>query len=361
MAALNERFLQYLKYMDTTMKADNNAGHQWTYCNKTSKKKKGFQEARNAGVYKINCVDGPQWALKACGVAGNALSWYGSNGSIAWLNSNAKKNAQKYFDIIPTGGKTVLKLYESNSLCDGDILLGYQGMSHTNVYYGGGKSFDSGHAYATGGGQGAKHKKWIGNLSCKGYKVNYILRIKDRAHYRVQCGAFSTQQKFWEQVEKLNAAGYKTMKVEQDGVWKVQVGYFSGKTNAEDYAAKLNKKGFPAFVTEASSTKAVEVNASDKPSSIPTPTPTPSPAPIPVPTPVKTIYRVQVGVFISTTKKDECVNNIKEKTGFDCFYEDIQGQHFVFCGSFQNKEKAIERESILKSKNINCFIKEVKV
>ena len=121
----------------------------------------------------------------------------------------------------------------------------------------------------------------------------------------------------------------------------------------------MNQKGFPAFVTEASSTKAVEVNASDKPSSIPAPAP--SPTPIPVPTPVKLIYRVQVGVFISTAKKDQCINNIKEKTGFDCFYEDIQGQHFVFCGSFQNKEKAVERENILKSKNINCFIKEIAI
>ncbi len=248
---LNEQFIDMLKYMDTTIKEDNKAGHQWTYCNVTKKKAKNFEQARKQGKYKINCVDGPQWALLACGVASNALSWYGSNGSIAWLNSSAKKNAKKYFDIISTGGKTISQLYSSGLLCDGDILLGYQGFSHTNVYFGNGKSFDSGHAFATPKtGEGAKIKKFIGALQHKTKKVNYILRIKDRAHYRVQAGAFETKEKLDERIALLQSKGYKTQVFEEDGYFKVQVGFFAGKTNADNLAAELQKKGISAFVKE---------------------------------------------------------------------------------------------------------------
>ena len=50
----NERFLDALKYMNSTMKNDNSLGHQWRYCNVTSKKAKGFEEARTKGKYLIN-------------------------------------------------------------------------------------------------------------------------------------------------------------------------------------------------------------------------------------------------------------------------------------------------------------------
>ena len=43
----NERFMEALKYMNATMKADNAIGHQWKYCNVSSKKAKGgFEEKR---------------------------------------------------------------------------------------------------------------------------------------------------------------------------------------------------------------------------------------------------------------------------------------------------------------------------
>lgn len=247
---LNEKFLEYLKYMNTTMKADIADGHQWKYCNVTSKKAKGFEAARKAKKYLINCVDGVTWALKACGVPGSSLNWYGSDGKIAWLNSSAKANAKKYFEIISTGGKTVKKLHDTGQLCDGDILIGYQGMSHTNVYYGNDKSFDSGHAYATGSGEGAKFKKWIGALAHSSKKVNYILRIKDRTHYRVQCGAFTDIGVFNDTMAQLKAAGYGAVQIVEDGMYKIQAGYFSGETNAKKLANEIKGKGFSAIVKE---------------------------------------------------------------------------------------------------------------
>ena len=123
-------------------------------------------------------------------------------------------------------------------------------MNHTNVYLGGGKSFDSGSAYSGRSGEGVPFKKWIGNLAHKTAKVGIILRLKDRAHYRVQAGAYSDIKKYNEQVALLNKKGYKTVKLVEDGMYKVQIGYFSGKTNADKLVAELKSKGISAFVRE---------------------------------------------------------------------------------------------------------------
>ena len=246
----NERFLDALKYMNSTMKNDNSLGHQWRYCNVTSKKAKGFEEARTKGKYLINCVDGVQWALKIAGIPSSALCWYGTDGRIAWTKTGAKEAAQKYFSIISTQGKTVKQLYDSGQLCDGDILIGYQGMNHTNCYYGGSKSFDSGHAYCSGSGEEARFKKWIGSLAHKTKKVNWILRLKDRAHYRVQAGAFSDFDKYNEQAALMRKKGFAATMILEDGMYKVQAGYYSGKTNAEKMVAALAKKGISSFIKE---------------------------------------------------------------------------------------------------------------
>lgn len=247
---LNEQFLAKLKYMNNIMKMDNAVGDQWTYCNVSKKKARGFNEARKQGKFKINCVDGPQWALKMIGV--RCTSWYGGKAEIVWLNDHAKKDVEKYFDIINTGGKTPANLYNDMELCDGDILLGYTNMTHTNVYYGGKKSFDSGHAYAIGSGEGAKIRKFIGGLTYKNNKVHFILRFKDkyRAHYRVQCGAFKTLEEYNKRVKLVESKGFSTTQVVEDDMYKVQIGLFKGKTNAKRLAAKAKEKKLDVFVKE---------------------------------------------------------------------------------------------------------------
>lgn len=250
----NEKFISALREMNSIMKQDIKDGHQWKYCNVTSKKANSFASARKQGKYLLNCVDGVQWGCKIAGIPSSALSWYGSEGSIGWCSKNAEANARKYFDIIKVGNKTVKQLVDSGSLCEGDILT-YMTMSHTNVYLGDigkytDRSFDSGHAYCTGSGEGAKFKKWIGSLSCKSSRVSYILRIKDRVHYRVQAGAYNDINKANEQVALLKENGFNGSIKDEDGMYKVQVGYFSGKKNAEKLVAKLNKKKIPSFVKE---------------------------------------------------------------------------------------------------------------
>lgn len=244
---IHQKYMYALSYMNITMKEDIAAGHQWKYCNVKKKKAKDFQSARQQGKYLVNCVDGVQWACKIAGIPNSALSWYGSHG-IVWCSKNAQKQARKYFDIIKVG-KSVKDCYNQGLFCEGDILL-YQNMAHTNAYYQNGKSFDSGHAYCTGSGEGAKFKKWIGALSCKTSKVAYIFRIRDRVHYRVQAGAYKDQQKANEQIALINSKGFKTIVLSEDGMIKIQCGLFDGKENAEKLVQKLAQNGISSFIKE---------------------------------------------------------------------------------------------------------------
>ena len=171
-------------------------------------------------------------------------------GKISFKDEASKKETLKYFSLIPTKGKTIKQLYDQSLLCDGDILGGFPNMTHTCVYYGGKQSFDAGHAYCSGSGEGAVYKKWIGSLTYKRNKPSHILRLKDRAHYRVQAGAYTDINKFHEQAAQLRKAGFSVTLIEEAGMYKAQVGYFSGKTNADRLVATLKKKGFSAFVKE---------------------------------------------------------------------------------------------------------------
>ncbi len=246
---IHQKYMQALSYMNKTMKADIAAGHQWKYCNITKKKAKNFQAARKQGKYLINCVDGIQWACKIAGIPSNALSWYGSKG-IVWCNANAKKYAKKYFQIIKIGNKTVKQCLKEGLLCQGDILT-YTNISHTNAYYKNNKSFDSGHAFCSGSGEGAKFKKWIGALRYPSLKVAFILRIKDRKHYRVQAGAYNDLKKANERKQLLQSKGFGVpIIINEDGMSKIQVGYFDGKENAEKLLKKLQAKKIDAFIKE---------------------------------------------------------------------------------------------------------------
>lgn len=236
--------------MNATMKQDIKDGNLWKYCNVTKKKEKTFFMARKKKKFLVNCVDGVQWACKIAGIPASALAWYGQEGGgIAWCSANAESNARRYFELIKVGKRTVSQLLNDGVICEGDILT-YVGMSHTNAYFGNGKSFDSGHAYCKGSGEGAVYKKWIGTLSCKNNKVGYIIRIKDRRHYRVQAGAYYSQHLANEQAQILERHKLKALIKEEDGMYKVQVGYYAGKENAEKMARKLVGKGIPAFIWE---------------------------------------------------------------------------------------------------------------
>ena len=174
----NERFLQALRSMNTLMKEDIKAGRKWRYSNSSAKQAHTFALARQKGKRYTNCVLAVWWGLREAGVPDNALHWMGGIHKIIWTTSTGKKWAEKYFDIISTGGKTVQYMWNKGLLCDGDIMMGF-GFTHTCVFYGGStgkKSFDSGHAFCNGSGE-AEFRKWIGPLTCKSNSVQYILRL----------------------------------------------------------------------------------------------------------------------------------------------------------------------------------------
>lgn len=238
---IHEKYMDALAYMNTTLKADIKAGHQWKYCNVKSHKGKNFEDARKKGKYLVNCVDGVQWACIMAGIPTSALSWYGSGG-IVWLNKNAKANANKYFQIIKVGNKTVKQCLDQGMLCEGDILT-YVNMSHTNAYYKDGKSFDSGHAFCTHNGEHAPFKKLIGSLRYSTSKIAYILRIKDRKHYRAQAGAYTDLSKANARMKELREKWKINSELKsEDGMYKVQVGYFDGKENCDKAVANFKKK-----------------------------------------------------------------------------------------------------------------------
>ena len=79
----------------------------------------------------------------------------------------------------------------------------------------------------------------------------------------------------------------------------------------------------------------------------------------PATTSKKTFYRVQVGCFSTIKKRDKLIKKIKKKLDFDCFYEKVGGNYYVYCGSFQDRNVAVQRVTKLKSNKFDAFIKPI--
>lgn len=178
MGAKVDAFIKALKEINKQMKADNAAGHQWRYYN-GKRAERTFAKAREKGKYYTNCSTGVYWGLRQAGVATlDQCNWYGTKGGIQWTSSDGKKKAEQIFTIVNFNGKTIGNAISDGSLKPGDILT-YKNISHTNVYIGNNKMFDSGHAYCKQkSGEGAPFIKWIGGPS-KSSQIAYVLRLKD--------------------------------------------------------------------------------------------------------------------------------------------------------------------------------------
>lgn len=68
-----------------------------------------------------------------------------------------------------------------------------------------------------------------------------------------------------------------------------------------------------------------------------------------------------MGVFSTVAKRDALIKKIKSKLGFDCFYEKVGNNYYVYCGSFVDRKIAVQRVVKLDSKGFNAFVKAVKV
>ena len=239
--ALNERFLQRLAEMDAAVRADYTSGKPWKYSNK-KKRAATFALARATNRL-TNCIDAVQWGLADAGCPASSLHWYGGKGKIVWTRSNGEALAREVFDIIPIKTKTVNQLVKSGKLQPGDILT-YMSTAHTNVFYADGTSFDSGAA------EGAKFKKWIRGLTHKTYKVGYILRIRDRAGWWVQAGAFKDANEAHKRVQYLNDHGIATIVRNDPDYIRIQAGAYQIRANAERRVAQLAGINVPAIIKE---------------------------------------------------------------------------------------------------------------
>ena len=232
--------LAQMKRMNRVVKQDNAAGHQWRYYN-GKRSEPTFARTRAAGKYYTNCMGGISFACKAAGIPAAALQWYGGKNKIVWLNDHAKADAKKVFDIIPLH-KAVKKSVRKGLIQPGDILT-YESMSHTNAYYGDSLSFDTGHAYCTGSGEGAPYKKWIGTLAHSGRVVSYIFRIKGNYTYRVQVGAYSAKVNADKRMaEVAQKSGFSCFEEQTDTI-RVYCGSFQNFRNAIDRVDDLEKMG----------------------------------------------------------------------------------------------------------------------
>ena len=67
-------------------------------------------------------------------------------------------------------------------------------------------------------------------------------------YYRIQCGAFSNENRAKELQEKLKNNGFNSVIKTIDGLKKVQIGAYSSRDNAEKMLSKVKSKGFDAII-----------------------------------------------------------------------------------------------------------------
>lgn len=265
-AGIIKKFIAAMKSLNATVLADIAMGLLWWYFN-SKRSENTFERTRKAGKRWTNCMGGVIFALKVAGVPANALDWYGDKGKIRWLNDKAEANAKKYFDFIPIKTRTVKECMDDGTLQDGDIKT-YMTITHTNAQYSKTKSYDTGHAFCKGSGEGAEFEKWIGPTPYKNYKLAYIVRLKDgqsvqgtkQLYYRVQINAFDSKanaERCKAQCKELtkplteDRSGLDAFSEKMsDGKWHVFCGSFKEETGAETRKALIRPYYEKAFIKQ---------------------------------------------------------------------------------------------------------------
>lgn len=163
-----------------------------------------------------------------------------------------------------------------------------------------------------------------------------------------------------EQVKALKAGGYAT-----DSDYVSKLVNLINRFNLTQYDQGIDSPVWngaePTYNMPGDNT---HVQTSQPASTITSPQPQPSPQPTPSPIPQstkKTVYRVQVGVFSKPKKRDKLIKKINNALEYECFYEEVSGQYYVYCGSFATKSAASVRVGVLKSGGFDAFVKEAKV
>lgn len=213
----------------------------WFYFN-GKKSEPTFEETRKAGKRWTNCMGGVSFACKLAGIPTSALQWYGGAAKIRWLNDHAEKDAKKVFDIYKIKKRTVSECLKKGIIQAGDIVT-YMNIVHTNMYLGSDRWLDTGHAYCEGSGEGARYRKWIGELVYGGRKVYALLRLKGNYTYRVQVGAFEKESGAKNRANKVKGKSGFPCFIEHTDMYYVYCGSFEKFENAIKRIDELEGKG----------------------------------------------------------------------------------------------------------------------
>ena len=110
--------------------------------------------------------------------------------------------------------------------------------------------------------------RWFANKACPGdylysrhgeiaARVNALLKGQngnDETLYRVQTGAFTSQENAEREYDRVKAKGFDAIIVKADNMYKVQVGAYREETGANKTADDLRAKGFDVMVTTKAGT-----------------------------------------------------------------------------------------------------------
>ena len=175
------QFIQNCYEIGRVVDADIAAGVAWAYYNSSGHRSAStFEETRAQGKTWTNCMGGVTFALRLHDLVGSeGVRWFATKGGINWLTPAAQSeaDARRYFDVIPVL-KKVGDAIADGTIHPGDILT-YRSMVHVNVYLGDMLSYDTGHAFCSGSGEGARYQRWIGPTPYQGYTCCYVLRLKE--------------------------------------------------------------------------------------------------------------------------------------------------------------------------------------
>lgn len=248
-AQLSGDILAACKVFQTQLKADIADGYDWEYRNPAKYLEEQWSKALKKGKRACNCALLARWALKEAGLIPQDTGiFYGKLGGTIQWGAGTKAAVTKTCDLIKVGNKTVKQLIASGDLQSGDIVT-YVDLQHTNIYAGGGKWYDAGHAYCSGSGEGAMFKSWHGKGQYDDQHVGYIIRRRaGNEEHIVQAGVFAEKKNAEKLFRQLKKKGFDALVKKCNGQWQVQCGVFSIRANAEALVKCLKSAGFSAII-----------------------------------------------------------------------------------------------------------------
>lgn len=237
------------------LEADIAVDKNWEYHNPSKYLEEQWANALKNNKRACNCALLARWALKEAGlIPQDTKIFYGKLGGTIQWGAGTKEAVTTACDLISIQNRTVQQLIDDGTLRPGDIVT-YVDLQHTNIYAGGGKWYDAGHAYCSGSGEGAIYKSWYGDGKYNSQKVGYIIRPKAEAggqtgecRYIIQAGAFDKKKNAEAQLKAILSAGFDAYISYTEGKYKIFAGAYEKEELAEKQVKRLKAAGFDAFI-----------------------------------------------------------------------------------------------------------------